>query len=129
MGTIISETCQAIWYVLTQKAFIKAPTSKNEWLDIAIDSNNKWNFPPCLGAIDGKHIVIQTPPRSGATFFNYTKSFSAVQLAVSNANYEFTLVDIAEACRQSDAGIYNNSKLGMAIDTNIVNIPEPTTIN
>ena len=129
MGTIISETCQAIWYVLNKKAFIKAPTTKNEWLDIAIDFNNKWNFPPCLGAIDGKHIVIQAPPRSGTTFFNCKKSFSIVLLAVSNANYEFTLVDIGEACRQSDGGIYNNSKLEMAIDRNVVNIPEPTTIN
>ena len=38
----------------------------------------------------------------------------------------FTLPDIGEAGRQIDAGIYNNSKLGMAIDRNSLNIPEPT---
>ena len=65
------------------------------WLDIAIKFHNKWNFPHCLGAIDGKHII-QAPPRSGSTFFNYKKSFSIVLLAVCNDNYEFTLPDIGD---------------------------------
>ena len=46
-----------------------------------------------------------------------------------HTNYEFTLVDNGEAGRQSDGGIYNNSKLGMTIDINLLDIPEPTTIN
>ena len=53
--------------------------------------------------------------------------FSIVLLAVRNANYEFTLVEIGEAGRQSNGG--NNSKLGMTIDRNMLTIPEPTTIN
>ena len=53
-----------------------------EWLDIAEEFDNKWNFPHCLSAIDGKHIIIQVPSRSGSTFFSYKKSFSIVLLAV-----------------------------------------------
>ena len=52
-----------------------------------------------------------------------------VLLAVCIANCEFTLVDVGEPGRQSDGGIYNNSKLGITIDRNLLNIPEPTTIN
>ena len=114
--------------VLNKKGFIKAPTFKKEWLDIAAEFDNKWNFSHCLGAIDGKHIIIQASSRSGSTFFNYKKSFSIVLLAVCNTNYEFTLVDeVGEVGRQSDGCIYNNSKLGMAIDRNLLNIPEPAT--
>ena len=96
MGRIISETCQTLWRVLSEKGFIKAPDSEKEWFAIAAEFNDKWNFPHCLGAIDGKHVLIQAPARSGSNFFNYTKCFSIVLLAFCNANYEFTLVDIGE---------------------------------
>ena len=85
-------------------------------------------FKNCLGAIDGKHIIIQAPPRKGSTFLNYKKSFSIVLPAVCNTNF-FTLVDIGEASRQNDGGICNNCKLGMAINRSLLSIPEPRTIN
>ena len=129
MGRIISETCQTLWRVLSEKGFIKAPDSEKEWFAIAAEFNDKWNFPHCLGAIDGKHVLIQAPARSGSNFFNYKKCFSIVLLAVCNANYEFTLVDIGEAGRQSDGGVYSSSNLGQAIDQNILKFPEPATIN
>ena len=118
MRKIISETYQAMGYVLNKKRFIKASTFKKEWLDIATELDIKWNFPHCLCAIDRKHIIIQASPRSDSTFCSYKKSYSIVLLAVCNANYEFTLVDIGEAGLQSDGGFYDNSKLGMAIDRN-----------
>ena len=46
-----------------------------------------------------------------------------------NANYEFTLLDIGDADRQSDDGVYKNSNLGYAIDHNTLKIPLPATIN
>ena len=128
MGRIISETCQAIWYVLNNKGFITAPTSKKEWLEFATKFDNKWIFLHCLGAIDGKHVIIQATPRSGSTFSNYKKSFGIVLLAVYNANYEFTLVGVGEAGRQSDGDIYNNSNLGMEVDGILPNIPETATV-
>ena len=73
MGEIILETCRAIWYVPNKKGFVKVPASKKEWLDIATEFDNMWNFPHCLGAIDGKHIIIQAPPRKRSTFFSYKK--------------------------------------------------------
>ena len=68
-------------------------------------------------------------PRSDSTFFNYKKSFTIVLLAVCSTNYELSIVDIGAAGRQTDGGISKNSKLGMAIDRNLLNIPEPATIN
>ena len=80
----------------------------------------------CLGAINGKHIVIQAPRRSGSDYFNYKKTHSIVLLAVCNARYEFTLVDIGQAGRQSDGGVYKNSNLGCAIDQTLLNVTAPS---
>ena len=46
-------------------------------------------------------------------------------LAVCNANYQFTLVDVGDSGRQSDGSVYANSHLGYAIENGNLNIPKP----
>ena len=106
-----------------QRDFLKVPTTEAAWKRISEEFDYKWNFPHCLGAIDGKHIVIQAPNRRGSEFFIYKKTHSIVLLTVCNANYEFTLIDIGDAGRQSDGGVYTNSKLGYAISNDLLKIP------
>ena len=121
VGRIIKETCAVIWKVA--QYYLQPPQDHKAWHKIASEFENKWNFPHCLGAIDGKHVVIQAPPRSGSDYFNYKKTHSIVLLAVCDANYNFTLVDIGDNGRQSDGGVYMNSKLGYAIDNNLLDLP------
>ena len=49
--------------------------------DIARGFSEIWNFEHTVGAIDGKHIRITKPPRTGSLYFNY-KVFSLVPLGV-----------------------------------------------
>ncbi|XP_011883640.1 PREDICTED: uncharacterized protein LOC105570802, partial [Vollenhovia emeryi] len=65
---VIQETCENIWQALAP-LFLKAPTVE-KWNEIAEHFYNRWNLPNCVGSIDGKHIRIQCPPRSGSEFFN-----------------------------------------------------------
>nr|XP_026695263.1 uncharacterized protein LOC104265542 [Ciona intestinalis] len=74
VGLILKETCSAIWNVLGPK-YVKPPTSE-DWIKIAEDFEQIWNFPNCLGALDGKHIRIKSPPNSGSEFYNYKGYFS-----------------------------------------------------
>ena len=65
--------------------------------------------------MDGKHAVIQAPAKSGSLFSNYKKNFSIVLLALCDASYQFTAVDIGEAGKQSDGGVFANSNLGRSM--------------
>lgn len=127
ISRIIRETTAVIWDVLCDKDYMRAPNSLKEWENISNDFMETWNYPNCLGAIDGKHVVIQAPGNTGSLYFNYKKSFSIVLLAVCNAHYRFTLVDIGEAGRKSDSGIYNSSPIGRAIEENLLNYPSGET--
>lgn len=55
---IIKETCNAIWICL-QKKVLPSSLTENEWLNIAHEFEQTWNFPHCIGAINGKHVLIQ----------------------------------------------------------------------
>lgn len=44
---------------------ISLPTTNEAWLEVAGDFEARWNLPHCLGALDGKHIGIQKPKKSG----------------------------------------------------------------
>ena len=58
VSRIIKET-ETLWIVLSERGFIKAPSSEEEWKEIADQFGRKWNFGNCIGAIDGKHELNQ----------------------------------------------------------------------
>ena len=57
VSNIISETCQCIWDELKEKVFLN-PTAEN-WQMIAKDFKELWNYPNCIGALDGKHVDVE----------------------------------------------------------------------
>lgn len=102
---------------------MQIPNNEEQWRDIERDFNVKWNFPGCIGAIDGKHVVIRPPPFSGSEYYNYKHSFSIVLLAVADANYCFRYIDVGAQGRHSDGGVFDNSSLKESIEKNELRIP------
>lgn len=119
---IIKETCRAIWDSLAEQ-YLSVPTTADQWINIAHQFYELWQFPNCLSAIDGKHVVIQAPSNSGSEFYNYKGTYSIVLLAACDARYCFTMVDIGASGRESDGGVFGNSKFDVAIQNNTLNLP------
>lgn len=101
---------------------------KEMWMNIANDFYTKFNFPLCLGAIDGKHIRIKKPNKSGSKFYNYKGYFSIVLLAVTDASGRFVIIDAGSCGGNSDGGVFTRSKFGRRLLSGKLDLPADTMI-
>ncbi|KAL4717432.1 hypothetical protein ACJJTC_000581 [Scirpophaga incertulas] len=124
---IIHTTCAVIWEVLSK--LVMPEPNKEMWKKISEDFHNKWNYPNCLGALDGKHIKIQAPAKSGSLYYNYKKYFSIVLMALVDADYKFIIVNVGDLGKNSDGGIFSRSELRKKIERNSLNIPSPKPLS
>ena len=123
--TIIEDTCDALCKALAPE-YLRTPSNTSEWKKIGGGFDKIWNFPHCLGAIDGKYVVMQAPPRAGSMYYNNKHMHSIVLMAVCDApHYCFTLVDIGDYGRHSDGGVLSHSNFGKAMENGMLSLPEP----
>ncbi|XP_050308498.1 uncharacterized protein LOC126744939 [Anthonomus grandis grandis] len=122
VASIIHDTSKAIINVLLDE--VMPVPKENEWNAIAEEFWRKWQFPNCIGAIDGKHVVIQAPKNSGSLYWNYKKTYSIVLLALVDPCYNFIAVDLGAYGKNSDGGILANSNLGKSLENNKLNVPK-----
>lgn len=108
--------------------FFQFPQTENDWNIIASEFEKRWNFPHCLGCIDGKHIEIVPPSGSGSYFYNYKQRHSMVLLAIADAKYRFILFDFGTNGRVSDGGILQNTVFYRKLKDNLLNIPKETKV-
>jgi len=50
------------------------PTTDDERIHVGNEFERKWDFPNCLGAVDGKHVKITPPTGSGSFYWNWRVS-------------------------------------------------------
>lgn len=88
--------------------------TRQSWKKISQDFLNRWNFPNCLGAIDGKHCASFAPRLSGSMYFSHKKTFTTNVMAVVDAKYKFIMVDVGAYGSNHDSTVFQYCDFGRA---------------
>ena len=110
ISIIVNETCHALCTVLYSKC-LTLPRTEVEWETIADDFMKRWEMPNCIGALDGKHIIMQTVANTWSTYYNYKGEHSIVLMALVDAHRRFICVDIGCNGIVSDGGVWDGTSL------------------
>ena len=124
ISLFVPETCEAIIDEYSD-GHMKCPKTAEEWKEVAGKFSSLWNFNNCLGAIDGKHIAIRKPKKSGTNFYNYKGFFSIVLMAFAAADYKFLFVDIGANGSCADSGVFKETNLYKAVMDEYAGLPDP----
>lgn len=104
------------------------PSTEEEWKEVARKFNMLWNFPHCVGAIDGKHVLIIAPPNSGSEYFNYKEQFSIVLLAIVDAQYNFLYANVGAKGKSSDGGLFRETAFYKKMTDKTLSLPPVETL-
>lgn len=122
VSNIVIEVCIALWNSLKNK-HMSTPTV-DDFKNIANEFYKKWNFPNCVGSLDGKHIRMKCPKNSGSMFFNYKQYYSIVLMAVSDANYRFVMIDVGSYGKDSDGSVLCNTQFYQRLENGTLKLPK-----
>ena len=124
ISCFVPEVCEAIIQAYSDE-MLSCPITPEDWKKVALDFQEKWNLPHCIGALDGKHVAIKCPPKSGSVYYNYKGFFSIVLMALVDATYQFLHVEVGANGGNSDGGVFNMTDLKEALETDKLGLPPP----
>lgn len=74
----------------TRKYMLYINNKQESWKVIAKCFEETY-FSHCIGALDGKHVDLQSPFLSNTTYSNYKRLFSIIVMGMCDSNYYFLL--------------------------------------
>ncbi|KAI8493838.1 hypothetical protein Bbelb_281850 [Branchiostoma belcheri] len=127
ISKFVPQVCRAITKEYAQEAF-DTPSTPDQWRQVAQGFQTRWNFPHVCGAIDGKHVAIKRPRKSGSLYYNYKGYFSLVILALVDSNYKVLWASVGSPGSDSDCGVFNRSNLQLSLSEGTMGFPDPEPI-
>ncbi|KAG0433032.1 hypothetical protein HPB47_020284 [Ixodes persulcatus] len=110
----LADICDAIYRMIGPKVLV-SPRTKDKWLAVMNNFQARWQLPQCIGALDGKHVVITKPPNSGSNYF--------VLFALVDADSRFLYIDVGAPGSGEDGGIRRTTPLRNAIEKGKAGLP------
>ena len=124
ISVLVREVTKAIFQEFRHEVF-KLPSTPDEWRVVSGGFADRWNFQHCIGALDGKHIAIKKPKKSGSTYYNYKGFYSIVLMASVDSEYRFIWCTLGYPGCSSDAGIFKRSPLKRGLERGTLGLPDP----
>ncbi|KAH9382488.1 hypothetical protein HPB48_010926 [Haemaphysalis longicornis] len=103
---------------------IQTPKDEGDWFAFANGCEKCWQFPNCVGAIDGKHDNIVKQEKSGSLYFNYKKTFSIILFALVDSECKFAYIDAGTPETKGDRSVWQNTPLQKEITRNTAHLPD-----
>ena len=124
ISNLVPEVCRAIVVEYVAEV-LHTPSTPEEWREVANGFSSRWNYHHCIGAIDGKHVAIKKPRKSGTVYYNYKGFYSIVLLGIVDGDYKFLWVNVGAPGSVSDAGVFNNSTFEPDLREGRLMLPPP----
>ncbi|XP_052225019.1 uncharacterized protein LOC127840646 [Dreissena polymorpha] len=93
LSVVVRDVCHAICEEYVD-GVMTAPSTPEDWRQLADGFLKNWNISNCVAAIDGTHIDIRKPASSGSLYHNYKDFFSIIFLAIVDSDYKFVCCDL-----------------------------------
>jgi hypothetical protein len=120
---VIRDVCAAIQEEY-QEEVIATPTTPAGWRAVADQMTQRWQFHHCIGALDGKHVALRKPHNAASFYYNYKNFHSIVLLGLVDAEYKFLWADVGANGACSDAQIWDECELKVAIQGKTIGLPD-----
>ena len=113
---VVDEVCKQ------KDVWIKFPSSRNEFDDLALVWSGKKNLPGCFGAVDGSLVKVQVPPARYIPQDYYTgrkKIYCINTMVVCSADERFIHADVRWPGKAHDARVCRNSAVETVMSTGV----------
>ena len=119
-GVGASTACQkvntAMSFLIETKKYMISRLQEGRNLEAIIEGFlTRWNFPLCLGAIDGTHIPIKAPQNHHTDYFNRKSFHSVILQAVCDSECRITDIFAGWPGRAHDARVFSRSNIGQKV--------------
>lgn len=112
---VVLEVCNALIKRLWGESIAQYfPTTREQFEEKILDTEQLWQFPCCWGAIDGCHLSINCPPggqEAQKEYHNFKNFFSVVLMAMVDAKCRFIWASVGCPGNSHDSIILQSTKV------------------
>ena len=112
---IVYKICKGITHEYIQDVLQRLITPDG-WKKVAKEFAECWNLHHTAGTLDGEHIALFLPGKTGSLYYNYRVLHSLVLLALVDSNFTLLYMDVGADGATSDVNITMNTLLKEALE-------------